>query len=302
MEKTILDFKEQMKKEDLSQATINSYVINVELYKKYMEEKMGYFSPGEILDMDIKEYKSFLLNVKKEKPGTINKKLITLSKYCEFLVNERILEKNPAAGVGKIKIQKIKSSPKVLSKNDLFRFKREFYKENNLRDIAIFEILYNTGIRVSELCDIEYYQEESQNQKSDFNLSDRKGELTIRSGKGSKHRSVPLNVDARKAISDYLEVRPDTRAIPERNKLIQGERGNLNRQAINKIIKKYSNRAGFENSIHPHSLRHQLGRDLIRNGSDIISVAEILGHSDINTTRRYTLPTEEEKINALENL
>ena len=120
--------------------------------------------------------------------------------------------------------------------------------------------------------------------------------------RSQKHRTIPLNSDARKAIADYLEVRANTKNDPERNKLFQGERGNLNRQAINKIIKKYSVRAGFTQSIHPHSLRHQLGRDLIRSGTDLTSVAEILGHSDINVTRRYTLPTEEEKANALENL
>lgn len=302
MENTIIGFKKQMIKEDLADNTIKDYVGIVYSYKRFFGESIGEFKPSEILAMDIREYKNFLRNIKKEKPGTINKKLVALSRYCDYLISNDILKKDPFENIKKIKAQQVMVSPKVLNKNDFHRLKRAFYKENNIRDIAIFETLYNVGTRASELCAIEYYQDEKEEQKSDFNLSGRKAELVIRSGKGQKHRVVPLNKDARKAIADYLAIRPDTRNFPKRNKLFQGQRGNLTRFAINEILKKYSNRAGFTKNIYPHLLRHQLGRDLVSSGADIVSVAEILGHSDINTARLYSLPTAEEKAQFLENL
>lgn len=288
--KTILnEFKDEMIRQNLSEHTINNYISSVINYINYIEEGTGDFSCSEILHVDIKGYKSHLLNVKKEEPATINLRLSALNKFCNYLISIGILDNNPISKAGQVKIQKQKSCPKVLQKNQIQRFKREFYKEKDLRDIAIFELLYNTGVRVSELCDIEI---------DDYIISDRKGILNIREGKGKKYREIPLNNEAREAIINYLEVRPATND----KKLLLGQRGCLKRQAINKILKKYANKAGLEEEkIHPHVMRHQLGHDLIANGVDIVKVAEILGHTDINTTRIYSLPTEEEKAKTLEN-
>ncbi len=292
LESILKGFEENLAKQDKSKQTIKNYISGVEKFAKYMEEKIGKFSPSDIIELDIKEYRSYLLNVKKEKPSTINLNLSALTNFCDYLVSIEMLKTNPVRSIDKIRIQKERVAPEVFeNKNILYRLRREIYSSNNLRDIAIYEILYNTGVRVSELCNIEL---------DDVEISERKGTLTIREGKGSKYREIPLNSTVRKAISNYLTIRLN---IPTKDKkLLQGERGPLKRQAINKILNKYAKRAGITERVHPHKLRHQLGHDLAENGESVTKIAEILGHSDINVTRRYTMPTREEKAEALERL
>lgn len=283
------EFKSELIKQDLSKNTINNYVRTVQGFFSFMKAIIGGgIFPKDITEIDIREYRTYLLNVKKQNPGTINNKLSGLTKYCNFLEGIKVLNSNPARSVNKIKIQNHQVSPKTLHKNDLYKLRRTFHKENNLRDIAIFELLYNTGVRVSELCNIEL---------DDVAISDRKGTLVIRKGKGSKYRTIPLNINARNAVSSYLGIRP----IATNAKLLLGERGSLGREAVFRIIKKYADLAGLD-EVSPHTLRHQFCKNLLDGGVDIVTVASLAGHSNINTTAIYTQPTEEEKALALEKL
>ncbi|NMB42318.1 MAG: tyrosine-type recombinase/integrase [Firmicutes bacterium] len=285
----IKEFKDELSKQDMSKNTINNYARTAQDFFSFMKTIIGEeILPKDITEIDIREYRSYLLNVKKQNPGTINNKLSGLIKYCNFLKGIKILGSNPARAVNKIKIQNHQVSPKTLHKNDLYKLRRTFHKENKLRDIAIFELLYNTGVRVSELCNIEL---------DDIAISDQKGTLVIREGKGSKFRTVPLNLNARNAIKAYLEIRPTTANA----KLLLGERGSLGREAVFRIIKKYADLAGLE-EVSPHTLRHQFCKNLLDSGVDIVTVASLAGHSNINTTAIYTQPTEKEKAQALEKL
>jgi site-specific recombinase XerD len=135
--------------------------------------------------------------------------------------------------------------PRSLSEKDFFRLRRSFYKGNNERDIAIFEVLANTGIRVSELCSLKL---------SDVQISERKGKLIVRCGKGQKYREVPLNSDARKALNEYLKSRADEND----ERLSLGERGPLTPLGVFRIIKKYARDAGVE--VSPYQVRHTFAR------------------------------------------
>lgn len=288
--KYIEEFKEELIRQDKSQNTISGYERDLKDFKIFFQEKAGKeFYPEEIIALDIQEYRSYLLNIKKQDAGTINHKLTAMGQYFKFLVAENIMRENPAAAVKKIKVL-APTLPGSLDKNIVYRLRREFHREGNKRDICIFELIYNTGVRVSELVNIDL---------DDFDITDRKGELDIRAGKGMRARILPLNKDARNAILNYLHVRPKS----SWNKLLLGERGPLQRQAINKIIKKYKDRAGLgEYKIAPHTFRHQFAYDLLDSGEDIVTAAELLGHSDINVTRRYSLPTKQDKQDAVEKL
>jgi len=282
-------FRDELIKQDMSENTINSYLGTVRDFSCFMKKAIGEdIVPDDITEIDIKEYRSCLLNEKKQSPATINNKLSALVRYCGFLKNAGILGSNSASGISKIKVQDRQVSPATLPRNDLYRLRRVFHKEGNLRDILIFEFLYNTGIRVSEFCSIEL---------DDIEVSERKGTLVIRKGKGTKYRAVPLNSDARSALSAYL----DTMSLLSGEKLLQGQRGPLGRGAVYRVIKKYADLAGLSD-VSPHTLRHQFCRNLLDSGVDIVTVANLAGHSDINTTVIYTQPTEEEKAQALEKL
>lgn len=287
--KYIEDFRTELAKQEKSNNTISNYVRAILDYSAFIKSTTGDdIDPKDIIELDIREYKSYLLNVTKQDPKTINNKLSGLAKFCDFLMAIGILNSNPVKMVNKVKIQSSQTAPKTLSKNDLYKLRREFHKGNNPRDIAIFELLYNTGIRVSELCNIEL---------DDIEISDRKGTLIIREGKGSKYRSIPLNTNVRNAISDYLKVRP----LTTDKRLLQGQRGSLKREAVFRLIQKYAQFAKVE-EVSPHTLRHQFCKELLNSGTDIVTVANLAGHSNVNTTAIYTQPTEEEKASALERL
>jgi len=156
----------------------------------------------------------------------------------------------------------------------------------DLRDKAILETLFSTGLRVSELCSLE-------TDKVDLN----RGEISIK-GKGSKIRLVFLSDDAKKTIQVYLKKRSDTDAalfirIPKNQAFNKHENLGLTPRSVQRIIKKHATRAGIVGKkVSPHSLRHSMATDLLRNGADIRSVQAILGHSSVTTTQIYTHVTD----------
>ena len=156
----------------------------------------------------------------------------------------------------------------------------------NLRDKAILETLFSTGLRVSELCSLE-------TDKVDLN----RGEISIK-GKGSKIRLVFLSDDAQKSINNFLKKRTDTDPalfirIPKNQAFSKHENLGLTPRSVQRIIKKHATRAGIVGKkVSPHSLRHSMATDLLRNGADIRSVQAILGHSSVTTTQIYTHVTD----------
>jgi integrase/recombinase XerC len=186
-------------------------------------------------------------------------------------------------------VRQVKAAPKALSNLELRRLLREAHKSGKARDIAIIETLANTGLRVGELAKLTV---------ADAEISERKGTVTVRSGKGAKYRQVPLNGDARRAISSYLQVRSHS----AESGLFLGQRDEpLTPSAIWRVVKKYGQRAGL--SISPHTLRHTFGTRLVRAGGiDLVTVAAMMGHESLDTTAIYTQPTAEDMAEAVETL
>ncbi len=145
-----------------------------------------------------------------------------------------------------------------------------------LRDRAILELLFSTGLRLSELCGLNRYE--------NFN----RGELTVR-GKGDKLRIVFVSDTAKKAIKDYLEKRPDVYehlfvSLNKTGKVI----GQITPRAVQRLVSFYARKAGITRRITPHGLRHLFATDLLMNGADLRSVQELLGHASVSTTQIYT--------------
>lgn len=152
--------------------------------------------------------------------------------------------------------------------------------ERELRDRAILELLFSTGLRVSELCSLN----------SDLDLS--RDSFPIR-GKGEKVRVVFLSDAAKKAVSAYLKVRKDMEeALFVNIPVNKQRRGRLTPRSIEMLIKKYAIKAGITKKVTPHVLRHSFATDLLNNGADIRSVQQLLGHASINTTQIYTHVTD----------
>lgn len=145
-----------------------------------------------------------------------------------------------------------------------------------LRDRAILELLFSTGLRLSELCKLARYER--------F----KKGELTVR-GKGEKLRLVFISDTAQKAIKDYLDRRPDTEeklfvSLNKNGEVI----GPITPRAVQRLVERYAQKAGITKRITPHGIRHLFATDLLMNGADLRSVQELLGHANVSTTQVYT--------------
>ena len=257
-----------------SDNTVSSYMRDIRQYASYL------LSAGvEVLDatqQTVSDYMTWLHDQGKS-PATISRSLASLKSLYIFALSEDEIDANP---VTNIKVEKTeKKLPQILTGKEvellLQQPKRGDMK--GCRDKAMLEVLYATGIRVSELIGLDV---------NDVNLS--AGFIRCRS-KG-KERIVPLYSAAVKALEDYVrDIRPRLIADEDEPALfvnMSGER--MSRQGFWKIIKHYQEKAGIEKDITPHTLRHSFAVHLLENGADLRSIQEMLGHADISSTQIYT--------------
>ena len=218
--------------------------------------------------------------------NTISRKLSSLKQFFKFLYDEKIISSNPTLKIKKIR--KNNNLPKLLTILEVEKLintakkfsKNEYEKRFN---IAIIEILYSTGLRVSELVNLP--------------LSDVIGnpEMILIRGKGSSERLVPLSENAKISINDWIK---------ERNKKNQKSRflfpskskyGHINREKIFLALKKLANLANIDSKIvSPHTFRHSFATHMLANGADLRVIQTLLGHSDISTTEIYTHVVDEQ--------
>lgn len=281
-------FSNAMLKDGKSPNTITTYSRNAELFVEWLEGITSEKFNGKITGMDVTEYTRYLTDTKKQSLNSIKAKLTALQKFAEYLTESGYMQ--PI----KVEQKKGTSEPnvEVLEKNELYKFLRYTINTENKLNIAVVTLLLNTGIRESEMCNLEL---------SDIEISERKGTMTIRSGKGNKYRQIPLNKDARNAILDYIKnCRPtDT----ESQKVFIGQRGALTRSAIYKIVNKLGEKAIGKN-VYPHMLRHQCFTAMAKNPDvDLKTISAIAGHSSTElTTKYYINSSRQEQIDAVDSL
>jgi integrase/recombinase XerC len=235
-----------------------------------------------LIELDAIEYKKHLLTANKS-VVTANRKIASVNAFCKWLYENGTI---PVEVYIKAVKNRDARQYKGLDERDLRKLRAEIHRNRNPLHICIIEILLGTGLRVSELCNIKLH---------DIDISERKGTIRV-IGKGNINRTLPLNKDVRKAIHDYIVVRPAS----DSDYLLIGQRGSLKRNAINLILEKYGQRVGVE--VTPHRLRHTLGYKLVKEHTPITTIQQILGHDNIQTTNRYTVTTEQDKEDALEAL
>lgn len=210
--------------------------------------------------------------------ATISRHLAALKSFYHFLLRERRIEKDPTANLESPKLEK--KLPRVLSVDEVEVLLKQpkVSEPAGLRDKAMLELLYATGIRVTELITLNI---------DHVNLD--VGYIRC-FGKGSKERIVPLGSVARKYVGEYLQRgRVKLIKVKAEQALFVNHHGRrLTRQGFWKIIKKYAKVAGIAKEITPHTLRHSFATHLLENGADLRTVQEMLGHADITTTQIYT--------------
>ncbi|MBX4187787.1 MAG: tyrosine-type recombinase/integrase [Candidatus Doudnabacteria bacterium] len=254
--------------------------------------KYGIKDPEEVdLEM-VRSYRLFLNRLEEHgKPLKIitqNYHLIALRSFLKYLSKRDI----KSLTAEKIELPKAPSRQvEFLETNDVARLieatEQEKDKQTKLRDKAILELLFSTGLRISELCNL---------QKDSINTKRR--EFSVR-GKGDKIRLVFLSDRAISAMEEYLKVRDDNskalfirhdhkESVEKQMKSFSEKATGLTPRTVQRVIKKYAKLAGIMKKITPHTLRHSFATDLLTNGADIRAVQELLGHSSISTTQIYT--------------
>ena len=254
--------------------TVASYIRDLKQFDKYVSENLD--CPMEQVSTDqATVYFAWLTNAGKSS-ATVIRSLASIKGFYGYLVAKGIAESNPVKSIHLAKVEK--KLPQILTGREveLLLEQPQCTDPKGYRDKAMLELLYATGIRVSELISLDV---ESVNLPAGF----------IRCSGGGKSRMIPLYPAAVRAIQTYMtQIRPSMIADPAETALfvnLSGER--MSRQGFWKIIKHYQQKANIQKEITPHTLRHSFAAHLLENGADLKSIQEMLGHSDIASTQIY---------------
>ena len=284
---TLEQFEAELARQSKSTATRRGYLADLRDFASWVQQTYGEpFDPVRLVREDVRAYRAHLLTVKRQRPATINRKLAALGSFCKWAMGVGLIETDPTDSIEKVR--QVQSPPRALDATDLHRLVRRAQQSGNQLHIAVITVLVNTGLRVSELCRVEL---------RDIEMSARKGGLSVL-GKGEKRREIPLNAETRRALREYLAVRPTTDSL----QVFVGQRGPLTESGVWRIVGKYARQAGLEN-VSPHVLRHTFATRLLREaGTDLVTVADLLGHADVRTTTRYTRSNRADQERAVESL
>ena len=254
----------------------------IRAYKKDLEDFFNFVKvePEEVEPVTVRGFISEQL-LKGKAKTTVLRKLSTLRSFFSYLYSEGIIKINPAKVVSSIRTKR--ALPKFLTVDDTFKLVESPSEDKFTaqRDRAILELLYSSGIRVSELCGL--------------NLDDtdlKEGLIKVR-GKGNKERIVPVGQKAKEALKKYLAIRQIMRLkkklIADDTPLFINNRGKrLSDRQVRRIVDKYAKAIGVLERIGPHTLRHTFASHLLMEGADLRVIQELLGHASLSTTQIYT--------------
>lgn len=265
----------------LSENSVVSYKNDLERYLKFLSDDLGIQDLSGVTLQHIEKYLEEL-SAMDLSVSSIARNVSSIRGFHEFAVVERMAEANPAELIELPK--KAKNLPEVLNPEEVSEIIDIPNRESDagIRNAAVLETLYATGMRVSELTNLEL-----------DNLIFEIGFIRV-VGKGKKERLVPVGEMAQSAIEHYIEVvRPkfqsDKNPQKAKNKVFLSQRGNpLSRMSIWNIVNDAAERAGIEKNVYPHIFRHSFATHLLEGGADLRAVQEMLGHSSIITTEIYT--------------
>lgn len=271
------NFKNYLKIErNLSINTIESYLFDIKKLINFLKKNKIEKNPNELTSKITKE---FIYNIsKKVKPPTQARIISGIRRFFDYLILENLIEKNPMDNIESPKLGTNLPNTLTIKEIDKIISTIKLGSKTGLRNVAIIELLYSCGLRVSELINLKI---------SDLFFKESLIKVT---GKGNKERFVPISKQSQIYINNYLQ---DVRSYQKIKKgfedtLFLNERGTiLSRVMIFLILKKLKNASNIKKKIGPHTLRHSFATHLIENGADLITIQKMMGHESITTTERY---------------
>ncbi|MDH3974973.1 MAG: tyrosine recombinase XerC [Deltaproteobacteria bacterium] len=273
MEKYIERFTKHLKYEkNFSHHTIRNYLSDLDQYNNYLNDE------GLEIDMDPLAIRRYLaLLQKKNTKSSTGRKLAAIKCFYRYLSREEIIETSPFEGIATPRAEK--KLPGFFSVDDIFRLMDAPRSEKPLvvRDRAILELIYASGLRAEELVRLDI-----------CNIDMAAGMIKV-IGKGNKERRLPVGGKALEAINAYCESRIAGGGDAKNGPLFLNYRGErLTTRSIARIVKKYLLKAGIPGNGSPHTLRHSFATHLLDAGADLRGIQELLGHSSLSTTQKYT--------------
>jgi integrase/recombinase XerC len=297
-------FEQYLQNADRSPLTVRGYSADARQFAAWFEQTNGTpFALEAVTPSDVREYRQFLQVTERRRASTINRKLAAIQALMAWARSSGQVASDPTDGIRLVR--QVASAPKWLDKREQFALQRAIERDLQLaqlrypkrsvtrrRDASLTLFLLHTGLRLSEAVDLRL---------SDVEISERRGSLLVRNGKGGKQRQVPLNAEARQAIKDWLAVRPQSGS----DYLwvgVEGDGGDgLTGRSVQRMLQRYAQDAGLDD-LTPHVLRHTFAKNLVNRGVGLEKVASLLGHSSLNTTRIYVAPDERDLELAVETL
>ena len=262
----------------LAENSILSYKRDLAKYHAFIENRQRIDNIANVSQRNLRAYVRYL-NAENISPNSIKRAISCIRNYHQFLVSEGKMDNNPVLQIDTPKVAR--KLPNVLSVEEIDKILHFIPKKAPMakRDIAIFEMMYSCGLRVTELC----------NFKMSNILWD--SEMIRVDGKGGRQRFVPIGPIARTNLKNYInKERPSLiKKNPNIPELFLSRNGNkLTRMMIWILLKKWTSTAEITKEVSPHTLRHSFATHLLEGGADLRSVQEMLGHADISTTQIYT--------------
>ena len=270
--KYFFDFLENEKK--LSDNTLQSYKRDLKQFKRYLESYGLRFD--RVKKEDIEDYIKEMSEQEKKKPASISRSIASLRSFYQFVVKKKKVKVDPTKDIKAPKVDKRVPSVLTAEEVELLLEQPKDIDLKGIRDKAMLEFAYATGMRVTEIISLNL---------DDVNLDE--GYVTCRSG--NKQRNIPLGKMSLEALKEYIEEARDIliKSESEQALFVNINGGRLTRQGFWKIIKYYKEQAHITKDITPHVLRHSFATHLLQNGADIKAIQAMLGHSDISSTQVY---------------
>ncbi|MFP4344267.1 MAG: tyrosine-type recombinase/integrase [Anaerolineales bacterium] len=301
------EFTASLRRKDRSERTVRAYAGAVADFRTWFEaHNPGQpCDPAHITPLDVRSYRTHLRDERRLSVNTVNSYLAGLRAFCKWAQGAGHAQHDPTSGIKSLKVQR--SAPKWLEASDQYALLRAAEQAVQLgdlraggeadapgaiwsrRDRALVVFMLNSGLRLSEVAALTL---------DDITIRPRSGWVDVRAGKGSKARRVELNKDARKALSEWLAVRPEEEGCAAL--WISQKGGALSKRALSGRITVLGEAAGLD--IHPHTLRHSFAKNLVRAGVGLEVVADLLGHENLDTTRIYTTPSAADRQAAVEKV
>jgi site-specific recombinase XerD len=287
-EEVLARYEEALEAQPLAHRTRDAYRAQVRSYLRWLASTgrgpTALFDPR-VRDSAVREYKRHVKSARRWAPTSVNQALVAIDNLYRSL-------NQGAPDVAREDLPQ--AAPRALDEAQQRAFIRSIERCPSARDRAIATVFLYTAVRLSELAALDL---------ADVSMSARRGRVKVRLGKGDAYREVPLNSAARTALAEWLAARDDQvarRAYDPGALWLSRSGGRLSARAIDSVVRALAADAGLD--ISAHLLRHTCLTNLVRGGADVVLVAELAGHRRLDTTRRYSLPSEADRDAAVEAL